>query len=150
MDLERPFAMTFRICVCAVDFEYMNVLLRRGGLNSSFTVVARRKMSYHEFVSLIYEQAGLHKKLDFQLKISLDLQDFQKPKPSSIESEECLDITCSKHGKPKSSMYLQPCGKTTPIMSEETLDLMYFLAERDESFWAQICVEFVRTPKTYY
>ena len=103
-----------------------------------------------EFVNLIYKHAGVDKSTEFKLKITLDLQDFQKPKPSPIESEECLDMTCSKHGKPKSSMYLQPCGKTTPIMSEETLDLIYFLAERDENFWAQICVEFVRTPKTYY
>ncbi|GKD52611.1 hypothetical protein Tco_1281587, partial [Tanacetum coccineum] len=43
----------------------------------------------------------------------------------------------------KITLDLQDCGnvKTTAIISEETLDFMYFLAERsDENFWAQIRV----------
>nr|GEU57946.1 hypothetical protein [Tanacetum cinerariifolium] len=130
MDLKRPFPITFHI---GSDVQYvMNELVRRAG-NLSFTVVARRKMPYQEFVSLIYRHVGVNRS-NFMLRITLDLQDCEKPyKTWSIKD------MCSKHGKPNSSeetsesLYLHLCEKT-PIMSEETLDLMYFLAETDEDF----------------
>nr|GEU57947.1 hypothetical protein [Tanacetum cinerariifolium] len=84
-------------------------LVRCGANFSSFTVVARRRMPYQEFVSFIYRHVGVDRN-KFKFKITLDLQD---------------------------------CGnvKTTAIISEETLDFMYFLAKRsDENFWAQIHV----------
>ncbi|GKA32441.1 clavaminate synthase-like protein [Tanacetum coccineum] len=109
MDLERPFPMTFHIGSGGVPFPYVRDGLVGCGTNLSFTVVARRRMPYQEFVSFIYRHVGVDRN-KFKFKITLDLQD---------------------------------CGnvKTTPIISEETLDFMYFLGERsDENFWAQIRV----------
>lgn len=48
----------------------------------------------------------------------------------------------------KNTLYFQYCGKSksSPIMSEEELKLMFFLAKKDPSFSAQVHVERVEIP----
>lgn len=50
--------------------------------------------------------------------------------------------------KMKITLHFELCGKpkSAPIFSDETLDLMYFLANKDPNFCAQIHVETISIP----
>lgn len=109
MALDRPFLMSFHI---GGNIGFMNRSNKREkSTSTNFTVPARQKMSFEEFVDLIYRHVGVEK-LKSKLKITLQFEDCAKPKSSLI-------------------------------MNDETLDSMFFLAEKDESFSAQIYVETV-------
>lgn len=106
--LSRPFFMSFYY---GGNIEYENGEIKRDESTSTFTIPARHKMRYQEFVDLVYAAVGVEKE-NFKLKFTLYF-------------ELC--------GKPNSSL----------ITSDGTLDLIFFLAEKDEGFRAHIHFEMV-------
>ncbi|CAI9281093.1 unnamed protein product [Lactuca saligna] len=106
--LSRPFFMSFYY---GGNIEYENGEINRDESTSTFTIPARHKMRYQEFVDLVYAAVGVEKE-KFKLKFTLHF-------------ELC--------GKPNSSL----------ITSDGTLDLIFFLAEKDEGFRAHIYFEMV-------
>ncbi|PWA63955.1 hypothetical protein CTI12_AA348530 [Artemisia annua] len=54
--------------------------------------------------------------------------------------------------KLKITQHFEDCGepKSSPIISDETLDVMYFLAEKDENFCAHVHVEIEEIPRAYH
>ncbi|XP_071710014.1 uncharacterized protein [Rutidosis leptorrhynchoides] len=106
MALERPFLVNIYY---GGNIEYVNGHVKHHNSTTHFTVVARDKIPYEQFLDLIYKHIG-------------------------IEKQKC---------KLKVTMHFEHCGKpmSSPIMSDQTLDLMYFCAEKDEDFFAQVHVE---------